>query len=123
MPKRFQAASGNDSTPSCGEPELAECVPALTARLDPDLGLELQTLYTAAVYLQRNWLSRLRIYLNSMELLTRPVFTPVGTAARRRNDSAKPGFMNSQTLGKPGRPTLSPVLRPWTIQSICSSSS
>ena len=51
------------------EPELADCVPALTARLDPDLALELQTLYTAAVYLQRNWLSRLRIYLNSMELL------------------------------------------------------
>lgn len=51
------------------QPELADCAPALTARLHPDLALELQTLYMAAVYLQRNWLSRLRIYLNSMELL------------------------------------------------------
>ena len=51
------------------QPELADCMPALTARLHPDLALELQTLYMAAVYLQRNWLSRLRLYLNSMELL------------------------------------------------------
>ena len=37
--------------------------------LDAPLSLELQTLYMAAVYLQRNWRSRLSIYLDDMTLL------------------------------------------------------
>ena len=51
------------------QPVLAETVPALVARLDASLSLELQTLYMAAVYLQRHWYSRLSIYLGDMNLL------------------------------------------------------
>ena len=52
------------------QPVLAETVPALAARLDASLSLELQTLYmAAAVYLQRHWQSRLSIYLDDMTLL------------------------------------------------------
>ena len=51
------------------QPALAESVPALAARLDAPQSLELQTLYMAAVYLQRNWRSRLSIYLDDMTLL------------------------------------------------------
>ena len=51
------------------QPVLAETVPALVARLDASLSLELQTLYMAAVYLQRHWQSRLSIYLDDMTLL------------------------------------------------------
>jgi hypothetical protein len=51
------------------QPVLAETVPALAARLDASLSLELQTLYMAAVYLQRHWQSRLSIYLDDMTLL------------------------------------------------------
>ena len=50
-------------------PTLAESVPALASRLDPSLSLDLQTLYMAAVYLQRHWQSRLGIYLEDMALL------------------------------------------------------
>ncbi len=50
-------------------PEISESVLALAARLDAELSLELQTLYMAAVYLQRNWRSRLSIYLGDMPLL------------------------------------------------------
>ncbi len=50
-------------------PTLAESVPALAYRLDPSLSLDLQTLYMAAVYLQRHWQSRLGIYLEDMTLL------------------------------------------------------
>ena len=51
------------------QPDLAESVPTLAARLDAPQSLELQTLYMAAVYLQRNWRSRLSIYLDDMTLL------------------------------------------------------
>ncbi len=51
------------------QPALAESVPTLAARLDAPQSLELQTLYMAAVYLQRNWRSRLSIYLDDMTLL------------------------------------------------------
>ena len=51
------------------QPSLAESVPTLAARLDAPQSLELQTLYMAAVYLQRNWRSRLSIYLDDMTLL------------------------------------------------------
>lgn len=50
-------------------PEISESVPALAACLDDTVSLELQTLYMAAVYMQRNWRSRLSIYLNEMTLL------------------------------------------------------
>ena len=50
-------------------PEISESVPALAARLDEKASLELQTLYMAAVYMQRNWRSRLGIYLDDMPLL------------------------------------------------------
>ena len=51
------------------QPVLAETVPALAARLDASLSLEMQTLYMAAVYLQRHWQSSLSIYLGDMTLL------------------------------------------------------
>ena len=50
-------------------PEISQSVPNLASRLDSAMSLELQTLYMAAVYLQRNWRSRLGIYLNDMTLL------------------------------------------------------
>ena len=50
-------------------PEISESVLALAARLDAAVLLEFQTLYMAAVYLQRNWQSRLSIYLGDMPLL------------------------------------------------------
>ena len=50
-------------------PGIAASVPALAARLDDTVSLELQTLYMAAVYLQRNWRSRLSIYLDEVTLL------------------------------------------------------
>ena len=50
-------------------PEIAGSVPDLAARLDEVASLDLQTLYMAAVYLQRNWRSRLSIYLDDMTLL------------------------------------------------------
>ncbi len=50
-------------------PEISASVPALAARLDDTVSLELQTLYMAAVYMQRNWRSRLSIYLDEVTLL------------------------------------------------------
>ena len=50
-------------------PQLANCVPELSQQLDAELSLELQTLYMAAVYLQRHWKSRFRLYLSDMPLL------------------------------------------------------
>ena len=50
-------------------PEISQSVPDLAARLDDSASLELQTLYMAAVYLQRNWRSRLSIYLDDVTLL------------------------------------------------------
>lgn len=50
-------------------PEISASVPDLAVRLDEAALLELQTLYTAAVYLQRNWRSRLIIYLDEVTLL------------------------------------------------------
>lgn len=50
-------------------PEISESVPDLAARLDEVASLDLQTLYMAAVYLQRNWRSRLSIYLHETPLL------------------------------------------------------
>ena len=47
------------------QPALAENVSTLAA----PQSLELQTLYMSAVYLQRNWRSRLSIYLDDMTLL------------------------------------------------------
>ena len=50
-------------------PEISESVSDLAARLDDSASVELQTLYMAAVYSQRNWRSRLSIYLDEMTLL------------------------------------------------------
>lgn len=50
-------------------PEISESVLTLAAHLDAAVLLELQTFYMAAVYLQRNWRSRLSIYLGDMPLL------------------------------------------------------
>ena len=50
-------------------PGISASVPDLAANLDDVALLELQTLYMAAVYLQRNWRSRLSIYLDDMTLL------------------------------------------------------
>ncbi|MYC93840.1 MAG: hypothetical protein F4X14_02620 [Caldilineaceae bacterium SB0661_bin_32] len=50
-------------------PEISASVPDLAVRLDKAALLELQTLYMAAVYLQRNWRSRLSIYLDEVTLL------------------------------------------------------
>ncbi len=46
-------------------PELAECVCAVVHQSNPKLSLELQTLYMAAVYLQRYWKTRLGLYLDT----------------------------------------------------------
>jgi hypothetical protein len=50
-------------------PDLAECVPTLVRKVSPSQALELQTLYMAAVYLQRLWLTRLSFYLDDISLL------------------------------------------------------
>ncbi len=50
-------------------PGISVSVPDLAASLDDVASLDLQTLYMAAVYLQRNWRSRLSIYLDDMTLL------------------------------------------------------
>lgn len=50
-------------------PALANCVADLVEELEPATARELQTLYMAAVYLQRHWRSRLGFYLNANELL------------------------------------------------------
>ena len=50
-------------------PGISASVPDLAVSLDEVASLELQTLYMAAVYLQRNWRSRLSIYLDEMTLL------------------------------------------------------
>jgi hypothetical protein len=50
-------------------PELADGVSALVRKLSPLQALELQTLYMAAVYLQRLWLTRLSFYLGEFSLL------------------------------------------------------
>lgn len=50
-------------------PEISASVPDLAVSLDEATLLELQTLYMAAVYLQRNWRSRLSIYLDEITLL------------------------------------------------------
>ena len=50
-------------------PELAEYVPALAQKVTPAQALDLQTLYMAAVYLQRLWLTRLSFYLENISLL------------------------------------------------------
>ena len=50
-------------------PGFADHVPLLVARLDAPQALDLQTLYMAAVYMQRHWKSRLGLYLDDMILL------------------------------------------------------
>ena len=50
-------------------PELARIVAQLVNQLDEALTLELQTLYMAAVYLQRLWKTRLGFYLDNTLLL------------------------------------------------------
>ena len=50
-------------------PELAEQVPALVENLIPPTALTLKQEYTAAVYLQRMWWSRLRGYLPALVVL------------------------------------------------------
>lgn len=50
-------------------PELAVCVQSLIDHIDPKLVLELQSYYTAAVYLQRLWRTRLGFYLDTTTLL------------------------------------------------------
>ena len=50
-------------------PGISASVPNLAASLDDVASLDLQTMYMAAVYLQRNWRSRLSIYLDDMTLL------------------------------------------------------
>ena len=51
------------------QPDLASQVSALVDRLDQPARLDLQTLYTAAVYLQRLWRTRLGFYLGDFEIL------------------------------------------------------
>jgi hypothetical protein len=51
------------------QPHLADCVPALVKKISPSQALELQTLYMAAVYLQRLWQTRLGLYLGHFSLL------------------------------------------------------
>jgi hypothetical protein len=50
-------------------PNLAEYVPTLVEELPPAQSLDLQTLYMAAVYLQRLWRIRLGLYLDNISLL------------------------------------------------------
>ena len=50
-------------------PELASRVPLLVTRIEPRLAIELQTLYMAAVCLQRLWKTRLGFYLDTSILL------------------------------------------------------
>ena len=50
-------------------PGISASVPDLAASLDDVASLDLQTMYMAAVYLQRNWRSRLSIYLDDLTLL------------------------------------------------------
>jgi hypothetical protein len=50
-------------------PELAESVAVLVKKLSSPQALELQTLYMAAVYLQRFWLTHLSLYLGTFSLL------------------------------------------------------
>ncbi len=50
------------------QPQLAENVAALVNELEPEMALDLQTLYMAAVYLQRLWWTRLSFYLDMMPL-------------------------------------------------------
>ncbi len=45
-------------------PDLAEHVATLVDQADPETVLDMQTLYMAAVYLQRLWKTRLGFYLN-----------------------------------------------------------
>ena len=58
------------------QPSLAESVPTLAARLDAPQSLELQTLYMAAVYLQRNWRVASEYLPGRHDPLARSVFTP-----------------------------------------------
>lgn len=51
-------------------PDLAACVTELVKRLDPATADTLRHFYTAAVFLQRLWLSTLRLHLGSFPLLT-----------------------------------------------------
>jgi hypothetical protein len=51
------------------QPELADQAPGLVGRLPPPAADVLRQFYTAAVYLQRLWLSTLRIHLGSFPLL------------------------------------------------------
>jgi hypothetical protein len=51
------------------QPELADQTPGLVGRLPPVAADVLRQFYTAAVYLQRLWLSTLRIYLGGFPLL------------------------------------------------------
>ncbi len=50
-------------------PDLASCVLLLVNQIDQQLTIELQTLYMAAVYLQRLWQTRLSFYLDTTNLL------------------------------------------------------
>jgi hypothetical protein len=50
-------------------PELAEQARSLAALLEPDAADTLRHFYSAAVYLQRLWLSTLRLYLGSFPVL------------------------------------------------------
>ncbi len=58
-------------------PELARSASLLVDQLDSSPALELQTLYMAAVYLQRLWKTRLGFYLN-MSLLPDLFSQPMG---------------------------------------------
>ena len=50
-------------------PDWAIIVPTLEKKISSTKFLELQTLYMAAVYLQRLWWTRLNLYLNNLALL------------------------------------------------------
>lgn len=50
-------------------PQLANCIPTLIKKIPSSQVLELQTLYMAAVYLQRLWATRLSFYLDNITLL------------------------------------------------------
>lgn len=50
-------------------PEFASSLPSLLTQLDLSTALDLQTLYTAAVYMQRRWKTRLSFYLDTSLML------------------------------------------------------
>ncbi len=100
-------------------PGFADHVPLLVARLDAPQALVLQTLYMAAVYMQRHWQSRLGLYLDDMILLPDLFSQPMGLA-RRRSVSERPACTGWPTPGRRGQLSLLPASKRSTRQLIFS---